>query len=268
MEVADFNIGIFGLTHTERAAVASVCKLTRHRKRRYQLIDASNDSNIHIALVDGDDPDARSHWTASSSFHAGRPALLIARDPQSRTADGFNYRLSRGYFAGRLIRTLDEVAMEQFRSLPDFTVDDAGELPIMQNPSKVHFDASAPLALVIDDSEVVRMQMRTLLEMAGMRVALAASAEEGLGMADRNRYDIIFLDIELPEMDGYTACRRLKSKGSVSDCPVVMLTGRDSAFDRIRGVMAGCNRYLIKPVSAENLYLVLNQFVPQVTAST
>jgi twitching motility two-component system response regulator PilG len=267
MELTELNIGIFGLSNTERAAVSSVCNLTKHRKRRYQVSQEPNNNNVHIALVDGDDPEARRRWTASSPFQAGRPALLIARDPDNGDKDGFTYTMNRGYFAGRLIRTLDEVAMQQFRSLPEMKVDDAGHVPQVLHQGTRNFgNADSPTALVVDDSEVVRMQMRTLLELSGMRVMAVESAEQALEAASRHNYDIIFLDIELPEMDGYTACRKLKNRGKAVECPVVMLTSRDSAFDRIRGVMAGCSRYMIKPVAAEDLYSVLNQFVPRLQA--
>lgn len=268
MEMVDFNLGIFGLTHTERAAISSVCKLSRHRRRRYQVLDQKDSSNVHIALVDGDDVEARRHWTASSPFQAGRPALLISRDPKQQNAEGFSYTLSRGYFAGRLIRTLDEVAMHQFKSLPELKVDDDGEVPVFSPFQGMNTGSDTPVALVVDDSEVVRMQMRALLELVGLRVELAESAEQALAMSAQQTYSIIFLDVELPEMDGYTACRRLKSRGRAKDCPVVMLTARDSAFDRIRGVMAGCNRYLTKPVAAENLYMVLKSFVPDLERAT
>lgn len=267
MDTTEFNIGIYGLTNTERAAVSSVCNLTKHRKRRYHLVANGDQTDIHIALVDGDDPNARRSWTASSPFNAGRPALLVAGDPDSIDSEGYNYTMNRGYFAGRLIRTLDEVALQQFRSLPELKVDDDGQMPSMINQHHNTFgNANSPIALVVDDSEVVRMQMRALLEPTGMRVMAVESAEQALEVAAKHRFDIIFLDIELPEMDGYTACRKLKGRGKANDCPVVMLTGRDSAFDRIRGVMAGCSRYMIKPVAGDDLYSVLNQFVPQLQA--
>lgn len=269
MENTEFNIGIFGLTHTERAAVSSVCNLTRHRKRRYQVLPEAKLGNIHIALVDGDDPEAQRRWTASSPFQVGRPALLISRDPDSNVNPAYSYTMNRGYFAGRLIRTLDEVAMQLFRSLPEMKIDDSGEAPQLIGQSHLRTmggGVDSPVALVVDDSEVVRLQMQALLELAGMRVVAVESAERALEAVARQSFDIIFLDIELPEMDGYTACRKLKSRDRANDCPVIMLTGRDSAFDRIRGVMAGCSRYMIKPVAAEDLYSVLNQFVPRLQA--
>jgi len=105
---------------------------------------------------------------------------------------------------------------------------------------------------------VVRTRMRTLLELHGLRVDLAEDAESGLKCARENRYQAIFLDVMMPGMDGYTACRRLKSDRNAP--PIVLLTSRDSPFDKIRGIMAGCSRYLTKPITVDDLHKLLQEF--------
>jgi twitching motility two-component system response regulator PilG len=116
--------------------------------------------------------------------------------------------------------------------------------------------------LVVDDSIVVRTQIRTLLDLHGLHPDLAATAEEGLAFMRAKRYEIVFLDVVLPGIDGYAACRQMKSIGHSSP-PIVMLTSRDSPFDKIRGVMAGCSRYLTKPIGAASLCKVLQEFLPE-----
>ncbi len=263
MKQSSFNLEIFGLSPTERTAVSSVCNLTRHRRMRYEVVLEPARTKVDIALVDGDDSIAQQRWAASPSFRAGRPHLLITSSPDFSASNDFRYTLNRSRFAARLIRTLDEIVAKQVKLYPGMKVDDQGAIPNFAT-SKGHVsNPNASLALVVDDSATVRMQMRALLELVGIRVKLVGSAEEGLKMAEQHCFDIVFMDIELPEMDGYTACRRLKSRDKRDDCPVVMLTARDGAFDRIRGMIAGCNRYLTKPVAAEDLYLVLHELLPQ-----
>lgn len=263
MENRHFNLEIFGLTETEQRAVTSVCNLTRHRRLRYEVIAEPGRNKAHIALVDGDDPVARRRWQGSQSFHDGRPRVLISRQPDVSANDDFSYSLNRSHFAARLIRTLDDIVAKQIEISPDLKIDDDGNVPEFSARRQRLNDPNLPIALVVEDSATARMQMRALLELVGMRVELADSAERGLEAAARQRFDIVFMDIELPGMDGYAACRKLKSRDRLSSCPVVMLTARDGAFDRIRGMMAGCNRYLIKPVAAEDLYGVLKELLPQ-----
>jgi twitching motility two-component system response regulator PilG len=64
-------------------------------------------------------------------------------------------------------------------------------------------------------------------------------------------------------MDGYKVCKLIKAEKTTRSTPVVMLTGKTSPFNKVRGVMAGCDRYLTKPVVAEELRTVLRKYIPQ-----
>jgi two-component system, cell cycle response regulator len=259
MTAAQFQLGILGLTRLERTAIQSVCSLTRSRSRRYDVLPGEAMVRADIMLVDGDDVGAQRAWAGLHAARTTRPALLIAGDPSRFPAA--HYTLTRGHFAGRLLRSLDEIAIREFKSLPDLKLADSGSAQAPWMP-EAHADRTAPIALVVDDSEVVRLQLRAFLELVGMRVELAADAEHGLLLARQHRYDLILLDVVLPEMDGYQACRALRSSDNARSTPVVMLTGRGSTFDRIRGVMAGCSRYLIKPIEAQALHAVVKEMVP------
>ncbi len=80
------------------------------------------------------------------------------------------------------------------------------------------------------------------------RVDLAETGEEALELINNNTYDIIFLDIVLPGVDGYEVCKTIK-EGKGKNTPVILLTGNSSPADRIKGNLSGCDTYLIKPVS-------------------
>jgi len=214
-----------------------------------------------IVLVDGDDPLAERAWTASPAFLSDRPALLLSATPNKPAREAYSSALNRAYFAARLVRALDDLTIRHLGSVPQVSIDDSGEVPDFYKSGSSVCSEHQPRALVIDDSATVRKQIQALLELTGVFVEVSSTAEAGLELAERESFDIIFLDVELPGMDGYSACRRLKSKREQAVCPVIMLTGRDSAFDRIRGVMAGSSRYLTKPVSADDLYAVVRQYV-------
>ncbi len=96
-----------------------------------------------------------------------------------------------------------------------------------------------------------------------MSVDLAEDAETALDLIANGNYDLIFLDVVLPEMDGYKVCKLIKSKETTRSIPVVMLTGKTSPFNKVRGVMAGCDGYLTKPVVAVDLKTVLQKYIPE-----
>ncbi len=97
----------------------------------------------------------------------------------------------------------------------------------------------------------------------GCDASEAASVEECLTLVARERYDLIFMDVMMPGVDGYEGCRRVKAATrTAGGLPVVMLTSKSSPFDRIRGKFAGCDAYLTKPVDAQRLDQVLAQYAP------
>ena len=104
--------------------------------------------------------------------------------------------------------------------------------------------------LVIDDDAKLAGLVSDYLTGAGYRVAHAASAGAGLSEAARGAFDAIVLDLMLPDMDGLEACRRLRAR---DDTPILMLTARGDAMDRIIGLEMGADDYLPKPFEPREL---------------
>lgn len=101
--------------------------------------------------------------------------------------------------------------------------------------------------LIVDDSAPSLKLMRYELEKAGFRVLTASSGREGLSLARCERPDLILLDVLMPEMDGFEACRRLKACPELCSTPVLMWTALDSTGDIVRGLEAGAQDYVTKP---------------------
>ncbi|MGQ0658621.1 MAG: response regulator [Chromatiales bacterium] len=120
--------------------------------------------------------------------------------------------------------------------------------------------AATVRALVVDDSLPVRIQMRQALQSLSWHIDFAESGEQALEMISRDRYDIVFLDVVLPGIDGYETCRQAKL-AHARDTPIVMLTSASSPADRVKGKLAGCNTYLIKPVTPPVLRQLIEQYV-------
>lgn len=107
--------------------------------------------------------------------------------------------------------------------------------------------------MVIDDSKTIRRSAETLLKKVGCEVVTAIDGFEALAKITEHKPDIIFVDIMMPRLDGYQTCALIKNNQSFKATPVIMLSSKDSIFDRARGRIVGSEKYLTKPFSKEDL---------------
>ena len=107
-------------------------------------------------------------------------------------------------------------------------------------------EGEPPRAIVVDDSPSVRKQLEIELELFNVSVDYAATAKEAMDLLDTEDYDVAFLDVVLPDKDGFTICRHIKETSK--DTTVIMLTGKAKQADKVKGALAGCNAYMVKPV--------------------
>ena len=106
--------------------------------------------------------------------------------------------------------------------------------------------------LVVDDEPAVRDSIRRALQLEGYDVELAGDGAEALDrIAAHNVIDAVLLDVSMPRLDGLEACRRLRRDGN--SLPVLMLTARDAVTDRVAGLDAGADDYVVKPFALEEL---------------
>lgn len=105
--------------------------------------------------------------------------------------------------------------------------------------------------LVVDDDPPLRRMLARTLEAEGFEVEVAPDGGAALAATERLLPDVIVLDVGLPGMDGLAVCRRLRAKGLAT--PVLMLTARDAVPDRVAGLEAGADDYLVKPFATEEL---------------
>ena len=104
--------------------------------------------------------------------------------------------------------------------------------------------------LIVDDDPQIRSVLRIALKQAGMTPTEAGDGAEGLAKARSGRFDLIVLDIGLPEMDGLQVCRALRA---TDETPVLFLTARDDEIDRVLGFELGGDDYVTKPFSPREL---------------
>jgi two-component system KDP operon response regulator KdpE len=109
--------------------------------------------------------------------------------------------------------------------------------------------AQRPIVLVVDDDRTLRRLAESTLK-TEYRVLSAGNGEEALRVLYRDRPDVILLDVSMPVMDGWEACRRIRQ---LCDTPVIMLTARDASDDVVRGLDSGADDYVTKPFHPEQL---------------
>src|ERR1700730_1645017 len=105
--------------------------------------------------------------------------------------------------------------------------------------------------LVVDDDPAVRRSIDRALRLEGYDVVTVPSGGEALETLAQSPPDALILDLGLPDLDGLTVCRRMRSAGD--DTPVLMLTARDAVDDRVQGLDAGADDYLVKPYALAEL---------------
>ncbi len=107
--------------------------------------------------------------------------------------------------------------------------------------------------LLIDDSNTIRRSGEIFLRDAGCVVVLAEDGFDGVSKVVEHHPDLIFIDVMMPRLDGYQACALIKNNAQFKKIPVVMLTSKDSLFDRARGKLVGSDQYLVKPFNKKSI---------------
>lgn len=113
------------------------------------------------------------------------------------------------------------------------------------------FPAARGRILVIDDEADIRESLETLLDLENYAVELAPTGSEGIAKAEASHHDLILLDLMLPGRDGIQILTTIRKRGL--ETPVLLLTARDSIEDRVSGLNAGADDYLVKPFAFEEL---------------
>jgi twitching motility two-component system response regulator PilG len=199
----------------------------------------------------------------------------------ARTApSNCRYHLRRPFMATRVLGLLDEVVSRSLSAAEPMAThaptthtppvaaqvggqDAARATALAQQVATAAESELRYRALVVDDSLAVRRQIGLALDAAEVRADFADSGEAALELLTGGAYDIVFLDVVMPGMDGYAVCRTIKRNRATRHLPVVMLTGKSSPFDKVKGKLSGCNTYLTKPVARKAFEDTLKTYLKQ-----
>lgn len=229
-----------GFTQSERQMLEAIVKISQRRQPPLSLISESEAENADVFMIDSADIQAKK-WASNQSWLNSKVVIWVdaAEAP------------------GRIVVRRPV----QWPALPILLARVLEQAPI--NLTVVQATKSKNNSvLVVDDSLAVRAQLRSLLEPHGLAVTEVDSAENAIKAAAASSYACILMDVLMPGIDGYEACRHIKSNmQSGNKSNVVMLTSRTSPFDRIKGKMAGCDAYLTKPIDPNYLHEVISRYI-------
>jgi CheY-like chemotaxis protein len=116
--------------------------------------------------------------------------------------------------------------------------------------------------LVVDDFDDTRLLLRTWLERKGFRVLEATNGNEAVASAERESPDLIIMDVEMPELDGLSATRIIRSLKPLENVPVVAVSAYGAQQFRGEALAAGCNEYVSTPFEPADLEKVIRSFLP------
>ena len=106
--------------------------------------------------------------------------------------------------------------------------------------------------LVVDDEARIRSIIKKYAEFEGHSVTEAGDGMEAVRLCRKEKYDVVIMDIMMPELDGFSACREIRK---VTDTPIIMLSARGEEYDKINGFELGIDDYVVKPFSPKELML-------------
>jgi len=151
-------------------------------------------------------------------------------------------------------RLLDETALFLHRVVANMPEDKQKTIQRLHSQEAI---LAGKRILLADDDARSAFALSKLLADKGVKVAIAYNGIKALEMLEQNEYDLILMDIMMPEMDGYEAIKRIRQQGKYYDLPILALTAKAMKGDRERCIAAGANDYLPKPVEADRLFSML-----------
>ena len=116
--------------------------------------------------------------------------------------------------------------------------------------------------LIVDDEARIRSMIKKYAEFKGHTVSEAGDGMEAVRLCRKDNYDIIIMDIMMPELDGFSACREIRK---INDTPIIMLSARGEEYDKIYGFELGIDDYVVKPFSPNELILRIEAIMKRVS---
>ncbi len=228
-----------GLDMREVMLIESLFSSTPELKKHFDFVTDPSSRHADIVLVNGDNADSLKAWEEIRSKAPGTEALFITNEDR-------DFSPHRALRRPLNLRNISAVLS---------ALEDKGSAA----PAKVTSTRTLDI-LIVDDSrqarEFLTMKIKELAPADfSLSIDSADNANDGLSRCKAKAYDLIFLDVEMPGMNGFEACKEMRA---ISKARIAMLTGKSMAEDFREGSKAGCNHYLVKPPHDGDVRVILS----------
>jgi len=264
----DFSIYMMDIQKKDIQMVQRVLNVTGGSKRTYKITNNDKPEKNKIFMVNSDNDESIKKWSRRYLGENNQPTVPTVFVGKRIVKGDHLYNICLPVRATQVLNILDTVTIKEMNFIPELTIgaiaDETGlsnetlEKIISMKEGNSQFNA-----LVVDDSLPVRKQMELELKMLGAKVYMAESGEHAIELSKLYEFDIIFLDVIMPGIDGYKVCKILKKDIKSKKVPIVMLTGKSSPFDKVKGTLSGCDTYLTKPLEHQEFQNITRKYISQ-----
>ena len=267
-DVREFEVYPIGVADNDKKMLQRVLRVSSGSVRHYVLADNADPSPSKLFLVNSDNDQAVSYWCKKYLNKNQMPEVPTVFAGKRKVKGNKIYNLNIPFVASQVISTFDTMTVKEMNFIPELTI---GKVLDETNLSQSFLENIVNnksdknnlfTALIVDDSQPVRKQLEIELKLLGAKVEQAVDGKQAIEICRDNEYDIIFLDVVMPGIDGYKVCKFLKKNNLTKNTPVIMLTGKSSPFDKVKGTLSGCDSYLVKPLEREQFESIARKFIP------
>ncbi len=248
-----FQVAVIGANANDLEIFSRIFAITRYRPRSYHLKvvsenssigDLSSAANADIYVVNLHSTHAVHCWHRLSALIAAerrKPVLKISKVTPS-TESGSEFTISWPINPSKLLQSLDNYTIRHLHYYPEFEIGSETEpcVATVKNFKAINLTSHMQTAqrenqlkvLVADDSLAVRRQLKIGFDALNAKINLVEDGESAVKAAETEQYDVIFLDVVMPGVDGYAACKSITPSKLNRNTPVIMLTTPSSKFEK------------------------------------
>lgn len=215
-DVREFEVYPIGVSDNDRKMLQRVLRVSSGSARHYVLTDNAEASPGKLFLVNSDNDKAVSYWCKHYLNKNQLPEVPTVFAGKRKVKGKKIYNLNIPFVASQVINTLDTMTVKEMNFIPELTIGktlDDTDLSQSFLEDIVDYKTDKKdlfTALIVDDSQPVRKQLEIELKILGAKVEQAIDGKQAIDICRDNEYDIIFLDVVMPGIDGYKVCKFLK----------------------------------------------------------
>ncbi|MDI1259938.1 response regulator [Aquabacterium sp.] len=245
MKKQELKVAVFTSQQRDMRVIGIVLTHLKSANYTFTVAERTPSATVDVALVDDSDPEMRKRL---ATVLASKPSLPVVHLVSEVGLAGAQCELLSNQLMMQLLPTLERLLHSLANQPPAAPAASPTSTVTTLPPTRNRLRA-----LVVDDSQTVRTQLANVMSNIGMACDIADGAKAALAQLANRQYDLIYVDVMMPDMDGYTLTREIKRNRN-NKAPVIILTSQSSPFDRARGALAGCDIFLTKPVGLKQFY--------------